>query len=462
MDSVAQAAQLYAAEAARLYERNPAAVAAAATCAALALASAAWLLCRRRPSRATSSASSAPGAPRRAFAAKRGAHQRSPTPWVAPAGSGKGAVGPGEQLLQQRAAQAPVSAQLAAQAQAAARARAAARRGEEEAAAALLVARVAGPPGGGVAGVCAAPDGGRVAVANDNRNVRLYDAAAAPLGPQARFTNVAVPAGRITGVALGDAGLLAVTVDQPSNIYLYRVGQAVEPCGQIERAHPSVVIRSVAYAPRNVIVTCGEDTSVKLWNTNSAQCLASVNTNQIANYSVAVSPDGNLAAAATAMSELHVYRIARVKGTGEFAGYTRLLSLSGHSGSIESVAFATYEATSPRRFTAPIIITASKDKTVRVWKGLEGWESGGSAFESVVVKLDEAATRVAIAQDASAAVAVCGAALVFINPLTGAVLCSARHQHTGTITGMAWVASKTLIVGSTDRSWSVWRNPAKH
>ncbi|XP_061659602.1 transducin beta-like protein 2 [Syngnathoides biaculeatus] len=104
------------------------------------------------------------------------------------------------------------------------------------------------------------------------------------------------------------------------------------------------------------LMSAYNDTTINIWNLKG-EILASINTNQMTNSYVAVSPCGRFVASCGFTPDVKVWEVCFSK-TGEFKEVTRAFELKGHSAGVHAFAFSN---------DSHKMVTVSKDGTWKLW-----------------------------------------------------------------------------------------------
>ncbi|XP_077361902.1 transducin beta-like protein 2 [Festucalex cinctus] len=104
------------------------------------------------------------------------------------------------------------------------------------------------------------------------------------------------------------------------------------------------------------IMSASTDTTIHIWDLKG-NILASINTNQMNNSYVAVSPCGRFVASCGFTPDVKVWEVCFAK-TGEFKEVTRAFELKGHSAGVHAFAFSN---------DSHKMVTVSKDGTWKLW-----------------------------------------------------------------------------------------------
>ncbi|XP_061558176.1 transducin beta-like protein 2 [Phycodurus eques] len=104
------------------------------------------------------------------------------------------------------------------------------------------------------------------------------------------------------------------------------------------------------------IMSASNDTNINIWDLKG-EILASINTNQMTNSYVAVSPCGRFVASCGFTPDVKVWEVCFSK-TGEFKEVARAFELKGHSAGVHAFAFSN---------DSHKMVTVSKDGTWKLW-----------------------------------------------------------------------------------------------
>jgi WD40 repeat protein len=167
---------------------------------------------------------------------------------------------------------------------------------------------------GGVSQVAFSPDGGRVATANADGTVNVYDAATGQVRLTIRGHSQIVwgvafsPDGRLLASAAGDKAIL---LQQPGEIKVWDAGTGREAAAL--RGHRSLVF-DVAFSPDGRrLASGGADRALRIWEVPAGKMVLLLNGHTGAIRRVAFSPDGRRLASASYDSTVRVWDVS----TGE-------------------------------------------------------------------------------------------------------------------------------------------------
>ncbi|XP_078448026.1 transducin/WD40 repeat-like superfamily protein [Wolffia australiana] len=216
-----------------------------------------------------------------------------------------------------------------------------------------------------------------------------------------------------------------------------------------------------------IIVSCSEGTEIKLWHGKSGKNLGTVNTNQLKNSMATVSPNGRFLAAAAFTADVKVWEINYSKD-GSVKEISRAMQLKGHENAVTWLCFTP---------DSEKIITASKDKTIRIWniKVRYHLDEDPKTLKVFPIPLCDAKgstliyDRMSLSPDGQILAAVQGSTLQWICVETGKVLDTVESAHEGEITSLAWTPQRILFGASpafflatagSDKKAKLWSVPA--
>lgn len=202
--------------------------------------------------------------------------------------------------------------------------------------------------------VTLAPDGKTLATAGFDGVAKLWDVGAdGALKEKKALTGHTGP---VYGVAFHptDPKLIA-TASQDKTA---RVWDATDGKMKLELKGHADIVSAIAYSPDGkTIATGGADKAVKLWNPADGKELKALGAHDGGIYAVAFSPDGKVLATAGAGKD-NIIKLWDVPGQKE------LKAIKGHEGPVTGAVFADKDT----------LVTASMDRTVRVWAVADGKE----------------------------------------------------------------------------------------
>jgi Tol biopolymer transport system component len=200
-----------------------------------------------------------------------------------------------------------------------------------------------------VNGLAFRPDGGMLATAGDDREVRLWTV------PSGRLSGLLRHPERVYGVAFSPDGKQLATGCDDGRVRLWSVGSHGSPT-QTLTGHTSFV-RHVAFSPDGrTLVSASGDRQVHLWALPEGRRGKPLVGHAHTVWGVAFSPDGQLVATASQDKTARVWQVS----TGQL-----LLTLEGHDEIVWAVTF------SP---DGRLVATASHDRTARLWSAADGRE----------------------------------------------------------------------------------------
>lgn len=218
-----------------------------------------------------------------------------------------------------------------------------------------------------------------------------------------------------------------------------------------------------------VIASCSEATEIKLWHGKTGKLLGTVDTNQLKNHMVAVSPNGRFLAAAAFTADVKIWEIIYSKD-GSVKEIVKAMQLKGHKSAVTCLCFAP---------NSDQVITVSKDGTLKVWnidvryhmdedpKILRGFPTPLHDSNGATLHYD----HLSLSPDGKILAATHDSTLQWLCAETGKVLDTAEMAHDGDITCITWapktlpaVNSDSFILGTSgvDKKVKLWLAPSIH
>ena len=193
-------------------------------------------------------------------------------------------------------------------------------------------------------------------------------------------------------------------------------------------------VNSVAYSPDGTKIISGSgDGTIKIWNANTGKCLKTLNGHSIYVYSVAYSPDGTKIISGSGDKTIKIWDA----NTGQC-----LKTLEGHYSNVWSVAF------SP---DGTKIISGSRDNTIKIWdantgeclKTLKGYSEGGLS--------------VAYSPDGTKIISGSGEGTIKIWDANTGQCLKTLEGHSSSVLSVSYSPDGTKIIsGSNDKTVKIW------
>uniref|UniRef100_UPI00358E063D transducin beta-like protein 2 isoform X2 n=1 Tax=Myxine glutinosa TaxID=7769 RepID=UPI00358E063D len=230
-----------------------------------------------------------------------------------------------------------------------------------------------------------------------------------------RFTSDA----RVVALWLALADTLRLCKIQCQNDRTLRL---VPLCADFPRQHKAEVIAIDIAATGRFLMTASSDTTIILWNMKGV-VLSSINTNQMQNSYVAVSPCGRFVGSCGFTPDVKIWEV-RFGKTGEFREVTRAFELKGHKAGVVSFAFSN---------DSTRMVSASKDGTWRIWDTeLEfRGQRDPQLLLSVPLTGDPKTLQIALSPDSHVAALASGGDVSVLSTATGEVMETFASLHGG-------------------------------
>ncbi|EME29205.1 transducin family protein / WD-40 repeat family protein isoform 2 [Galdieria sulphuraria] len=108
---------------------------------------------------------------------------------------------------------------------------------------------------------------------------------------------------------------------------------------------------------RRYFVTYDDNSSFVVWNMRGS-VLTRVDTHQVRNNQMAISPDGRFIASAGFIGDVYLWEILFQKDSNEFIELRKVIDLKGHRAGVKGLAFS---------HDRKKVATVCKDRTIRIW-----------------------------------------------------------------------------------------------
>eukprot|EP01132_Coremiostelium_polycephalum_P009037 gene9037-11069_t len=227
-----------------------------------------------------------------------------------------------------------------------------------------LFSRVIRGMGNGVTSVQFSHDNKFLAISGtDDRTLKVYLVDSLTEKSPTSF-NVHLPYDTATALAWGAANTLYAALKDSQKLICFSVFDKKNAEGTFYQVQWSVpldhkaTIKSICASPQvPYLITCGDDTIVKVWSNQKGQHIQTINTGQIRNFMASMSLNGKFFGVASFCSEVKIYE-AILKKDGSLNECKRVMSLSGYKSSIHSLSF-TSDGLS--------VVTGGKEGGIKLW-----------------------------------------------------------------------------------------------
>jgi Tol biopolymer transport system component len=213
---------------------------------------------------------------------------------------------------------------------------------------------------GPVYSVAYSPDGRTIASGSQDNSIRLWDAAS---GRELRTLSGHTSA--VYSVAFSPDGQTIVSGGQDNSIRLWDAASGRELRMLTFNSSWPIGVVSVFSPDGRTIVSGSYDNSIKLWDAASGREWWALGSHDSAVESVAFSPDGQTIVSGSGDKTVGLWDATVGLWDIVMQRQTRTRTLSGHTGTVNSVAFSPDGGT---------IISGSSDDTVKVWDAANGRE----------------------------------------------------------------------------------------
>lgn len=238
------------------------------------------------------------------------------------------------------------------------------------------------------------------------------------------------------GVGIGAAGLLALlqrsaeAAAQAKRPTAPAVPPTQAPSPAI-LAHASRVAALAILADKNLVASCSEDNTIKLWSQTDAHLVATLAGHTDDVTALVASADGNLLASASKDGTIKVWSVSEAK---------RIATLAGHEQLVRALAFSA---------DARVLWSGSEDRTIRFWSipsgRLLGTLEGHSGAVRALAVTSDGRTLVSGSDDTS----------IRLWSIPSGKLAATLEGRAGGITALA-LGGQKLATGSANGVIKIW------
>lgn len=222
--------------------------------------------------------------------------------------------------------------------------------------------------------------------------------------------------------------------------------QACSPVGHFEV--PSIWIYSVAISPDGNLLASGTWKKIKIWNLATGKSLGTILGHLNAVDSLAIDPSGQTLISGSSDQTIKIWSLTPANESALIANDSPLATLEGHTGAVTTLAIGADGQT---------LVSGSSDKTLKIWKLV----NGGRSQASLIRTLDgheDTVRSVAISPDGQLiASGSLDKTIKIWNAKTGRAI-HTLSDHSGTILSVAISPDgKLLATGSADQTIKLWQ-----
>ncbi|XP_016132620.1 transducin beta-like protein 2 [Sinocyclocheilus grahami] len=212
--------------------------------------------------------------------------------------------------------------------------------------------------------------------------------------------------------------------------------------------HKGVAINIGIAETGKFIMSASVDTTIVIWDLKG-DVLATINTNQMTNSHVAVSPCGRFVASCGFTPDVKVWEVCFAK-SGEFKEVARAFDLKGHSAGVYFFGFSN----DSRR-----MVTVSKDGTWKLWDTDVEYKKKQDPYllRTVPCQVSEG-SRIALSPDGRVVAISNGCDLAMYSASTGELEEEFHGVHSKEITDLKFDINNRFLVSSGDRAIRVFHN----
>jgi WD40 repeat protein len=179
-----------------------------------------------------------------------------------------------------------------------------------------------------VFGVVFTPDGKRLLTCSRDKTAKVWD-----LTTKESVLTFPDHQNAVYGVAVRADGKVGISVGEDKQVRFWNAtgdGKQIRVSG----GHTEAIFRILSHPRQPILVTCGADRTVRLWDAESGRALHTLKGHSDWVYALAFSPDGRLLASGSWNGEIKVWRVADGKIVTEFngsPGFHQAVSASGRA-----------------------------------------------------------------------------------------------------------------------------------
>ncbi|KAK2871031.1 hypothetical protein QQF64_002151 [Cirrhinus molitorella] len=247
----------------------------------------------------------------------------------------------------------------------------------------------------------------------------------------------------ITWLANGEAIRIYKMIKKDDGTFSFKAASEDFP-----QKHKGIVMSIGIAETGKFIMSASVDTTIVIWDLKG-EVLATINTNQMTNSYVAVSPCGRFVASCGFTPDVKVWEVCFAK-SGEFKEVVRAFDLKGHSAGVYSFDFSN----DSRR-----MVTVSKDSTWKLWDTDVEYKKQQDPYllRTVPCQVSQG-SRIALSPDGRVVAISNGCDIAMYNASTGELEEEFHGVHSTEITDLKFDINNRFLVSSGDRAIRVFHN----
>jgi len=249
-----------------------------------------------------------------------------------------------------------------------------------------------------------------------------------------------------TAVWSSNGKAIILSLEEKKSIEIYKIFQRKEDGSfykllkEIPKAHTKSI--NTLSTQKNILVSCSNDTVVKVWEMGTGNMLDEIDTKQLKNYTTDLSPNMDYVSVSSSMG-VRVWKLIPNTPDSEIATKyevqkPHVTSLSGHNKEVNGIAFFK---------DGEAVITTSNDGTWMRWKlrDKKKKQFDCTLEKTVANPLGEHPLKKVTLSPDNRKIAVTSGSNLLVFSVDGDVLSVIENAHTGNITGISWAEDNVSL-----------------